>query len=484
MLLRLLPRHRRHAWFLPFAVAAGAGFLIFQFILPPWPSSSQDHRWKLFGEASMPLRFTGITRQNIEGKKLIAQMAGSLTDLKETARLVQALGALQVSCYNHPENHGVLEKYSVFMRRLALYASFHKGERMRKGARKLIWVCDIHQACGGLADRMKGVSYALLLAMFSDRILLLDWSESEFGEHSFLQTNSIDWKLSQKSDSDKYSNPRSDDNEELDDDEKYEDDSVTLHLFSTLLYYGIDVTRDILKMSLDTIEGDSEWVELATNLELSSLLSDTKTASAQWIREGMVKLGLSHLTSDEMDSLTSLLLRYLFRFSDQLMQEVKNARSVLGLAQRQYVGVHVRTGFAGSLQQETVKHPKLLRSYQLWERSLFCGFRVSLELQGSDGLLFLATDSTLVKNRTLHMYSGRFRTLNNTVLHLDRLEKSPHVPEAMEVEGVLSTWVDFVLLAESFALVRQDSGYAALAGDVCFIPKKYIINDVNCLTQY
>ena len=479
MPLRLRARHRRHARLLPFVVAAGACFLLCQLILPLQPSSPQDHRWKLFGEASMSLRFTGITRRNDEGKKLIAQMAGSLANLEETAKLVQALGALQVLCYNRPENHGVLEKYSVFMRHLALYTSFHQGERMRKGARKLIWVCDTYQACGGLADRMKGVSYALLLAMFSDRILLLDWRETEFGEHSFLQTNTIDWKLSQ-SDWDEYSKPWSDENEE------YDDDSAMLHLFSVLQDYGIgiDVSLDTLKRSMDTIEGDLQWVELSTNLELSTLLNDTKTASAEWIREGMVKLGLSHFTSDEMDGLTGLLMRYLFQFSDQLIQEVMIARRVLGLAQRQYVGVHVRTGFAGSLQQETVEHPKLLRSFWLWERSLFCAFRVSLELQGTEGLLFLATDSTLVKNRTLHMYSGRFRTLNNTVLHLDKLEKFPHAPEATEVEGVLSVWVDFVLLAESFALVRQDSGFSALAGDVCFIPKKYIISEVNCLTQY
>ena len=46
--------------------------------------------------------------------------------------------------------------------------------------------------CGGLADRLRGIAFSLLLAVFSRRRLLLHWGMPN-GEHVFLKPNLINW---------------------------------------------------------------------------------------------------------------------------------------------------------------------------------------------------------------------------------------------------------------------------------------------------
>lgn len=467
-------------------LVSGAGFVLCK-LLFQLPNKPQSNRWQLFGDAFMSereLHAPGIPRHPVKREEQIIHLAGSLADSKETRELVQALGALQVSCYNHPESEGLLKKYGRFLEVLALYSSFHRRERRSESVKKLIWVCDVYEACGGLADRMKGISYALILAILSQRVLLLNWRDSEFGEHSFLEANAIDWQLNYV---DWNLLGKYDRIAEVRDygygDNDGDGELAFVHLFGILDGYGVDVSKDTLRASFKTVTGDVKWVVLASNLEPSALLNSTKTASSEWISQGVASLGLSHLPLGDVDRLVGLVFRYLFKFSDELMREVRAARGVLGLDGQQYLGVHVRTGFAGSPQQETVEHPKLIRRIWQWEKTLFCAYRFASELLGTSGLIFLATDSTLVKNRTLQTYRGKFRTLENTILHLDKLEKYPHVPMEAEIEGVLATWIDFVLLAESFALVREDSGFSALAGDVCFIPRQQIISGLHCAKQ-
>ena len=77
-------------------------------------------------------------------------------------------------------------------------------------------------------------------------------------------------------------------------------------------------------------------------------------------------------------------------------------------------------------------------------------------------------------------YGGRFRSLDNTLLHIDRMEKYPHDLLQNETEGTLSMWVDLILLAEAFALVRTDSGFALAAGQLCSLPQHRTVNGLYC----
>ena len=406
--------------------------------------------------------------------------------------LEDSLHRLQVACSerSEAEQRAVGERYAKFLKVLSVYTAFHNLERQRGAARRLVWVCNAQKACGGLADRIKGVAYALILAMLSRRVLLLDWWGRGFGEQSYLQPNAIDWRLTET----ERKEAKLDDAYEdyyyeklggadyIDDHSDNEYSIAFIHIFSVLGGIGVDIPAEDLRLSLEAIEDRWTWVLLGSNMEPSSLMNATKTASLEWIKEGMVGLGLDSLSLDDIDSVVGIIFRYLFRFSEEIPREVTAARGTLGLHNEPYVGVHVRTGFAGYVKQESVKHPKLYREPWQWKSTLSCSYEQATEKLGANGLIYLASDSNLVKNKTLDMrrFEGRVRSLDNTVVHLDLLEKTPQDSAESEREGVLNVWVELLLLAESHSLVRGDSGFAFLAQSLCFIPKDRTIDGLTC----
>ena len=467
--------------------AAGTGIVLYAVVLGllTEPQTESELRWRLYGDAFMSHEElyppdASPTRVPLAREEHMRRLTGTLAAAGDEGveGLVKSLSALQVSCHSYPENAGLLQKkYGKFLESLAAYTAFHRKNRGKPGVRKLIWICDAFRACGGLADRMKGVTYSLLLAMLSRRVLILDWRRALFGEHSFLQPNAIDWQLSEE----EKAHVEAAMEYEYEGEEVEGDSLYVLHLFSILGGIGVDVSESDLEANMGEIQGDSEWVELETNLEPSALLNSTKIASSEWIMEGMQSLGLANLPPDDVDSLVGLALRYLFKFSAWLLAELGSARHVLGLTHRQYVGVHVRTGLAGSWLREDVAHPKLLRHRVQWDDTLACAHRSTAQLLPK-AFIFLAADSSLVKFRTLvNGYRGQFRTLDNDILHLDRIKHFPESYEEVEKEeGVLSTWIDLILLAESYIMVRGDSGFSILAGDLCFIPRGRTIRGTQC----
>ena len=488
------PRIRRRLQKLVLLIAvAHAGLLLCKLYYNGQSSreSRPTSRWKLFGDAFISdeeRTQPGVQRLSVEQGEQLRLLADSLlirsgdVAVKE---LVRGLESSQVYCHTYPENEGVIQrKYAKFLEVLAIYTAFHKQERNGEGTKRLIWICDVYKACRGLADRVKGVTYALILAMLSQRVLILDWRNSQFGEQSFLQPNTIDWRLSEEDQNVAYldanaayeKNPEDQDYQML---EQSDSGPIDLHIFSVLGGIGVDISVDDLQMSLEFIKGKWQWIQLASNMEPSSLLNDTKTASSQWIKQGMAALGLAKLPPDDVDGLAGLVFRYLFKFSGQLLAELGAARQVLGLDNQQYVGVHIHTGFAGSVRQESVEHPKLFHGAWQWDKTLSCAHRHATELLGSSALLFLATDSNLVKNKTLdtQRYRGRFRSLDNSVVHL---EKFPHDVKEFETEGIMTAWIDLVLLSESYSLVRGESGFPFLAQSLCFIPRTKVINGLGC----
>lgn len=465
-------------------VAAGfVAYQLYNLSFGPLPSEPQSaYRWRLFGEEFLEEGHyqQGTRKLGVQPEDQISLLTNIFRPENEAVNdLVQRLSSLQLSCYSRQENGALGEKYAKFLEVLAIYTKFHRRERNSKSTKRLVWVCDAYQACGGLADRVKGATYALLLAMLSQRTLYLNWRDSSFGEQNFLQPSVIDWTLTEK-EKEVYMYAYSD---EMEMEESPQDNSKVkqVHIFSILGGIGVDLPTEELKMSLDAIEGQTQWLLLETNMEPSSLLNATKTASSEWIKQGMNALGLAQLSPEDVDGLVGLVFRYLFKFTEELLVELGTARKALGLNNQQYVGVHIRTGFAGSVKQESVNHPKLFRNMWQWDNTLSCAHKYVTKELSSSSFLFLATDSYLVKIKTLDArYRHQFRSLDNTVVHLDKIDKFPHDAEDFETEGVLNTWIDLILLAESYSLIHGRSGFSLLAQSLCFIPRTKVIDGLEC----
>ena len=422
--------------------------------------------WRLYGGA-LPNSSDGNGRgeQRLNGSRGAELFAVTSRDAR-VRKLVKQLHSLPVSCQSRPQSdRRVLgERYAKFLAALANYTEFHERERRRGDAKRLLWVCD---GCGGLADRIRGITYALVLAMFSRRVLLLDWRHGQgLSERAYLEPNLVNWRLTAEEKQKAYAK---------DSHHKY------IRTGMVLGSHGEEGTPDDVRRKLEVVNRPSvTWILITTNMRPSTLANDTKTASLEWVKRGMTGLGLDKLPPQEIDmSLVGLAFRYLFKFSFLVLREVEAASRVLGLRNMAYVGLHVRTGFEGSKQHEK-HHPKLYDESWQWDKSLACAHRYTTQHLGEGTPVFLATDSRLVKNMTLPTYAGQIRCLDNSVAHLDKLRRLHHKTEEFVVESLLSVWVELVLLAGSHSLVKGESGYAMLAQSLCFIPRTRTINELTC----
>ena len=341
----------------------------------------------------------------------------------------------------------VSPKQKRFIEALATYAQFHQNGAMDKHARTLVWVCNGH--CAGLGDRIKGITYSLLLAMFSQRRLFITW---ESYDYTFLRHNNL---------------------------------FLTTHmhgepvsLFSVLRKPGISMSPDAAFKILMSIGENQTNIFLTTNMEPSRLLTDTWSSKTKWIPNGLQKTGLGDFSSEELDELQGQVFSYLFTLDHKLLDEVQHARSVIGLEDTRYVGVHVRTGFVGTEVQEVNYHPKLIRNQDNWEKILKCAVNTADRLLGNDSLIFLACDSNMVKDLAHRRYGHRIRTLNNTLMHVDELPE--HERPEDKRQAIISMWIDLLLLAESYAIVRTDSGFAILAGQLCSLADNRTVDGLHC----
>ena len=170
---------------------------------------------------------------------------------------------------------------------------------------------------------------------------------------------------------------------------------------------------------LKSIGGKRRDIFLATNLEPYKLLSSKKrNLGIQWIVNGLTNTGLGDFRPEDMDGLLGPVFNYLFRLDSNLLDKVNQARSILGLEGNPYVGVHVRTGFAGAKFQEPDKNPKLVRQQHSWEEILECAVRTADRLLGNDSLIFLACDSIMVKDIAHRRYGQRIRTIHNKLMQM------------------------------------------------------------------
>jgi len=441
-------------------------------------------QWRLFGEA-----FIGEEQLPPKMGSIVERVLGKNTDVteEEQTQVSSVFNVQQLKTELHkfplaccPGDEGLLpKKYDRFLQSLAEYAVFHKRATARDDKRVLVWQCDMSSYCGGLADRLKGITYSLLLAMFSKRRLLLNWSS---GEQVYLKPNVINWVTDPNLWNtllDYYYDDDEDGNF-TDSFDNY-DDLVYLHMFSILGGNGIDMTLEDVNNTLNIIEGIWPKVIFATNLEPNALMNDTKRAGQNWIANGLKQFGLDFLSPEELDGIGGIVFRYLFQITSKLLFELSIARGILGLEGQNYTGVHIRTGFAGSPLQEYVDHPKLIRKTEEWEDILKCAVTTADQWLSPSSLIFLATDSYLVKHLAVTKYGSRFHSLENTLVHLDRMEKYPHTPLQNETEGTLSTWVDFLLLAEAQVQVMTGSGFAMAAGQLCSLPQQRIVNGLHCV---
>ena len=381
----------------------------------------------------------------------------------------QLMQGLPLSCYSG--NQGLfLKKYEKLLIALDRYSETHRTmSENANNTRTLIWRCHANDYCGGLADRVRGMTFSLLLAMFSERRLVLDCGSAIEWLH--FEPNVINWadnELLQTIPHLKSSNNTS----------NISVIEMTIHSIGKHPFLRVDIPKQVKwEDQLNAIAGSTTFVVMVTNVEMLAMRSILKHT---WLVEGLKATGLMNITNHEMNDIIGIVFRYLFQSEDELMSQLSLATKVLKLTNQPYVGVHIRTGFYGVKSIEEYKHGKLLKDKNIWNRILKCAVTTADKSLGNSSLIFLATDSNEVKEMAVATYGMRFRSLNNTLIHVGTWDKKIRKPHRQEQEGALYALVDMFILAQSYVLLRGDSGYSWLAGKLCGIPKDHIINGTSC----
>ena len=346
-----------------------------------------------------------------------------------------------------------------------LLAEYTRNESKMSNKRVLAWHCRSDYACGGIGDRLQGVLSTLALAIFSRRKFVMYWEAP--GENLYLRPNMINWDDKQAIDKIKKS--------------KKNDNNVqkrSVRIGNHRFYFNVG--QKIWQSYLSTIQGDIPIVALATNIELSSLLSNYTIVGQKWVEDGLNRAGLVNLSKVDLLNLLGIAFRYLFVLKPSLTNEVKSAMKVLGIDGIPYVGLHLRTGFHGSNSVRDDPNLKYIKDRTKWTKALQCAVDRANKYTGNNSYIFLATDSPAVRDLAVSEFGLRFRTLDIGAFHVDKMNKRPHAVTSNENKGIVSMLIDVILLTQSYILVHWTSGYSHLAAVVCGIPNERNINSMTC----
>ena len=116
-----------------------------------------------------------------------------------------------------------------------------------------------------------------------------------------------------------------------------------------------------------------------------------------------------------------------------------------------------------------------------------CAVNVSNRIIGLNSSIFLATDSTLVKDLAAKAYGVRYRMLDAVLTNVDIVNKKTG-PNDAQKEGLLAVWVDFLLLAQLYIQMRtgsnwmKASGFALGSGHLCGLPRNQSFNGLRDCT--
>lgn len=177
-------------------LAALLGFTCLALFLVPFDSAKDYSLLRRAMSSLSSVKWTPYVREGQElpevpvSSDIVASLNNSSTGLLATLPRdfqEQLTSGLLLECHFGPE--GLLRpKYSRFLRTLLDYANYHN---LVRNSRTLTWQCTVYDYCGGLGDRIRGVAYALLLAIFSRRRLVVFWEAPTEGQ--YLHPHMIDW---------------------------------------------------------------------------------------------------------------------------------------------------------------------------------------------------------------------------------------------------------------------------------------------------
>lgn len=348
-----------------------------------------------------------------------------------------------------------LERYKVFHRQ-NLNCLRHKmtGESCMTPVRTLTWACDKAKLCSGIGDQFVRIQVGLLLAMATNRVFLINWSSTSYAMQ-YLQPNQIDWRPFNTS------------------------MGSGTHADILLKRASSYKRRKRYVYLLSLVQQSDEHITTTREIEVPFVLAYRDAIKIDEIQEAMRSLGIENILKkgESRPNLMGSILRYLFVFDSQVIEDAERLKKRLGLFSEPYAALHLRTGFYGTNFEEIGKfnQNKIFKKEKMWASMIECALNRTNAMLGSSVPLFLASDSYIVKQWATNVYGHRIKTANLTLQHV-ALEKSwGERNNFSNYDSSRSTWIDFLILAHSHLLARGISGFSTYAGHFCSLPLSHII---------
>ena len=414
-----------------------------------------------------------------------------------------------VTCPNTENPYRSTKGWATFTSALKRYKQFHKEklERLKsaqrnESVRTLTWACS-QTRCSGLGDQLLRLQFFFLLAMMSDRVFTIYWDEGLQKSTKYLRHNEIDWSFF-------------DENLGMCTDEKTDNCSQTIYDCTSM--WGFSWTKDEFQkfgnalfssepsitvtglVKVNTMFIGDELIldpghQITTGLKklgIKNILAGGRenavyyrSASAGFWYSVMHTLGIHHLIEiQELNRgsfqitgpwlyLSHKIFCYLFKFPQKLISNVDKLQKLLGIEDRKYMGVHLRTAFTGTPSEEgfftrwRLRNTKMFEDKKVWACILDHAVGLSNSIMGPNSVIYLATDSTLAKEWASQRYGQKIRTANLTLIHSAHDRSRSNCQDSnIAVDGYLSLWLDFFLLSRASFMVHGDSSFGKTAGFV------------------
>jgi len=353
------------------------------------------------------------------------------------------------------------QQLSILKNIFLLHSGNPQGDHLtNETVRTLTWACEAPIKCSGLGDQFFRIQLVFLLAMMTKRIFIISWDKESQKTTQYVQPNEIDWSFFDR---------------DLGMHTKHDIRKLVNRGHYAALFKLLNSSKPHVTMT------EELYVPFLRGYYFS-IHSDPN------IMSGLKQLGLGDIlslstrkyTKEPGTFISGKILRYLFKFSPDVLSTVDEMQRSLGILHPQhYLAIHIRTGFLGNKYEERghLNPHRVYRSNATWLNTLDCSLRLADQLIGPNSPVFLASDSYVVKDVISQRYGHRIRTANVTLQHVQYIGKKR---QNARMDGFMATWIDFLMLARSYVLVHSISGFSNIAGQFCSNPRQYCVPDCKC----
>ena len=324
-----------------------------------------------------------------------------------------------------------------------------KSKRGISDERTLVATCP-HPRCGGYGSQMFRLGFAFVLAVATERLLLLKWPENP-ALRSQLQDVRLD-----------IFSPRTFDWSAFDNDIHIDEVPTPKSTFCA----------DVLSPNTKTMLYDiSVW--RASEMKNCTMYLDYVNVSTL---DG-AKIRTSKFRANFNISPLFILIRMLFKFGEPVRKVETKFWELQGLKGNvEYAAVHIRTGVFDSGINESSKHNEKLfvTTKDEWKKQIECALKIKEE-KHIDAPLFLASDSTDCKNWAKETYKHKIITLDVIPKHVAKAkyERSKKTPEDYKQEAVNNV-ADLALLAHAQLFFPSSSSFSRLSSYLGALASKQV----------